>query len=216
MPEAVLWRELAQDWQAVLCEPVAGPAFRRGGPPFPATAAGLFAELEEILLLWRELRRQPLRRYARRFVSAAWTLQDLLAHLASWASEFRQEVETLAGGREIDYAIPFALSVIGPNEWNQVEVERRRSLTLTEVLDQFEEETRSLQDLVLTLSRPDLLRTATLAAAPSGSPASRVQGSIAVVVSGKCMHDRHHIGNIRRWLAERKGAARRPTLKKKE
>ncbi len=216
MPEPVLWRELARDWQAFLRGPDVGPPFRRGGPPFPTTVAGLFAELEEILLLWRELRDQPLRRHARRFVSAAWTLQDLLAHLASWAGEFRREVETLAAGREIDYAIPFALSVIGPNEWNQVEVERRRSLTLTEVLDQFEDETKHLQDVVLSLSPPDLLRPARLPAAPSGDPAARMQGNIAVVVSGKCMHDRHHIGNVRRWLAEREGGARRPTLNKKE
>ncbi len=216
MPEPILWRELTREWKASLRGAEAGPAFRPGGPPSPTTAAGLFAELEEILLLWRELREQPLRRYARRFVNAAWTLRDLLAHLASWAAEFRQEVETIAAGREIDYAIPFALSVIGPNEWNQVEVERRKHLTLAEVLDQFEEETRRLQDVVLALSPAQILQTAALAAAPSGHPEARAKGNIAVVVSGKCMHDRYHIGQVGQWLAEREGGSGRPPTRKKE
>lgn len=214
MPEPILWRELSREWDAALRASGRVPAYRLGGPPFPTTAAGLFAEQEEILLLWRDLRAQPLRRHAQRFVSGAWTLRDLLAHLASWAAEFRQEVETLAAGREIDYAIPFALSVMGPNEWNQVEVERRQHLTLTEVLDQFQEETRRLQDLLLTLSPAQLLRPALLPAAPSGDPASRTRGNIAIVVSGKCSHDRYHIGKIRQWLAELEGGPGRPRPRK--
>ncbi len=202
MPEPTVFRALVSEWQAVVARPDAGPAFRRGGPPFPTTAAGLFAELEEVLLLWRELRAMPLRRHARRFVNAAWTLQDLLAHLASWAAEFRREVETAAAGREPDYAIPFALSVIGPNEWNQGEVESRRGLSLAQVLDQFETETRRLQDVVVGLSPAQILRPTTLPAAPSGDPAARMKGNVAIVVSGKCMHDRYHIGVIRRWVAE--------------
>jgi hypothetical protein len=209
MPEPTVFRALVREWESVVQRPDAGRPVRRGGPPFPTTGPGLFAELEEVLLLWRDLRAMPLRRHARRFVNAAWTLQDLLAHLASWAGEFRREVETIAAGREADYAIPFALSIIGPNEWNQAEVESRRSLTLTEVLDQFEEETRRLQDILVGLSTAEILRPSTLPAAPSGNPAERVRGNVAVVVSGKCMHDRYHIGAIRRWLAGLEGAKRR-------
>jgi Mycothiol maleylpyruvate isomerase N-terminal domain len=200
MPEPSVLRALVGEWQEIVSRPDSGRPFRRGGPPFPTTAAGLFAELEEVLLLWRELRTMPLRRHARRFVNAAWTLRDLLAHLASWAAEFRREVETAAAGREPDYAIPFALSVMGPNEWNQAEVESRRSLSLAEVLDQFETETRRLQDVVLALSPPQILRLETLPAAPSGDPAARMKGNVAIVVAGKCRHDRYHIGMISRWL----------------
>lgn len=210
MPEPSVFRALVAEWQDVVARPDAGPAFRRGGPPFPTTAAGLFAELEEVLLLWRELRAIPLRRHARRFVNAAWTLQDLLAHLASWAAEFRREVETAAAGREPDYAIPFALSIMGPNEWNQAEVESRRGLSLAEVLDQFETETRRLQEVVLGLSPAQILRFTTLPAAPSGDPAERVKGNVAIVVSGKCTHDRYHIGMISRWL---EGLERRESKK---
>jgi hypothetical protein len=200
MPEPSVFRALVGGWQEVVARPDAGPPFRRGGPPFPTTAPGLFAELEEVLLLWRELRAMPLRRHARRFVNAAWTLQDLLAHLASWAAEFRREVETAAAGREPDYAIPFALSIMGPNEWNEAEVESRRGLSLAEVLDQFETETRRLQDVVVALSPAQILRYATLPAAPSGDPAARMKGNVAILVSGKCRHDRYHIGMISRWL----------------
>jgi hypothetical protein len=213
MREPVLLRELAREWGEIVREPAAPTAL---GPPFPRSGAGLFAELEEVLLLWRELRREPLRRHARRFVSASWTLQDLLAHLASWAGEFRREVETVAAGREFDYSIPFALSIIGPNEWNEAEVERRRALTLEQVLDQFESETRALQDLVLALTPAEILKPATLPAAPSGNPAERMRGNVAIVVSGKCMHDRYHIGNVRRWLAGLPGAPRPGRRKKRK
>jgi phage terminase Nu1 subunit (DNA packaging protein) len=33
-------------------------------------------------------------------------------------------------------------------------------------------------------------------------------GNIAIVVSGKCRHDRYHLDQIRRWLAERESEAR--------
>lgn len=204
MPEP-LWRQLSREWREATEASV--PPFRPG-PPFPTTPAGLFAELEEVLRRWRELPRPLLRRHARRFVNTSWTLQDLLAHLASWAGEFRQEVETLVAGREIDYAIPFALSVMGPNEWNRTEVERRRGLGLAEVLAQFAEETRRLQDLVLSVSPRELLRPALLPAAPSGDPAARVRGNLAMIVSGKCLHDGYHLTQIRRWLDEREAEGR--------
>ncbi len=208
MRERAILRELQRDWDLLGGGLRAvEPAPRAGGPPFPTTGAGLFAELEEVLHLQRELRRARPARYARRFVNSGWTLRDLLAHLASWAAEFRRQVETIAAGREFDYAIPFALSVIGPNQWNEEQVQERRSLGLRAVLDQLEDETRRLQDVVLALPREMLLKPAMLPAAPSGDPRSRMPGNIAIVVSGKCNHDRYHLGQIRRWLAERESEA---------
>ena len=94
MRDRALLGELQREWDEVGGRlAVARPVFRRGGPPFPVTGPGLFAELEEILALWRELRRAGLSRHARKFVNAGWTLQDLLAHLASWAAEFRRQFE---------------------------------------------------------------------------------------------------------------------------
>ncbi len=203
MRERALLHELERDWDALARGLRAvEPAPRAGGPPFPTTGAGLFAELEEVLHLQRELRRARPARHARRFVNAGWTLRDLLAHLASWAAEFRRQVETIAAGREFDYAIPFALSVMGPNQWNEEQVQERRSLGFRAVLDQLEDETRRLQGLVLAMPREMLLKPAMLPAAPSGDPRSRMRGNIAIVVSGKCSHDRYHLGQIRRWLDE--------------
>jgi uncharacterized damage-inducible protein DinB len=214
MRDRALLGELQREWDGLGGRlGAAPPAFRRGGPPFPLTGPGLFAELEEVRALWRELRRVGLSGHARKYVNAGWTLQDLLAHLASWAAEFRRQVETIAAGRDFDYAIPFALSVIGPNAWNEEQVEARRGLSLKAVLDQFDDETRRLQDLVLTLPREVLLKPATLPLAPSGDPRSPVPGNVALVASAKCTHDRHHIGQISRWLAAREADRKRPSTR---
>jgi hypothetical protein len=70
----------------------------------------------------KELRGTALEKHANRYINGAWTLQQLFAHLASWAREFRHQVETVVRGESFDYAIPFALSVIGPTRWNEQQV----------------------------------------------------------------------------------------------
>ncbi|MFQ5695614.1 MAG: maleylpyruvate isomerase N-terminal domain-containing protein, partial [Terriglobia bacterium] len=129
MPKAELQNELAREWQELLAslppERTTAPRWlflehriHRPGP------AALFAELEEVRLAWEGLHASPaLEKYAERFINPGWTLKDLLAHLASWASEFRRQVETVARGEAFDYAIPYALSALGPAQWNQVEVD---------------------------------------------------------------------------------------------
>lgn len=214
MRDRALLSELQREWDGWGGR-LARPAFRGGGPPFPMTGPGLFAELEEVRALWRGLRRAGLSRHARKYVNAGWTLQDLLAHLASWAAEFRRQVETIAAGRDFDYAIPFAFSVIGPNTWNEEQVEARRGLSLKAVLDQFDDETGRLQDLVLTLPREVLLKPASLPLAPSGDPRSPVPGNVAMVASAKCTHDRYHIGQISRWLAAREPDRGRPSARRR-
>ena len=193
-----LQRELAEAEGAAAREL---PGWRpKAGPPFPISALALFAQLEEMLALWSELRRQPLAGLAERYVTSSWTLKDMLGHLATWAAEFRREVETVAAGGSFDYVIPFALNVMGPNEWNERAARAQRPLPLAEILDQFERETRRLQDLVLTLPAPALYGEAELPLAPSGDPAQLWRGSIAQIVMGKCAHDLHHLGRIRDWM----------------
>jgi hypothetical protein len=68
-----------------------------------------------------------------------------------------------AEGREIDYAIPFALSLMGPTAWNAAEVERRQARSLGDLITEFRQETIRLQDLVLRLD----VETSTRAAAPT-------------------------------------------------
>jgi hypothetical protein len=159
----------------------------------------LCAQLEEVLDAFAALRPQ-VTRLAGRYVTSAWTLKDLLGHLASWATEFRQEVQTVAGGGGFDYAIPFALNVVGPNEWNARAAERQRPVPLEDLLEQFERETRRLQEIVLELPPPALYGEASFPLAPSGDPREPLRGSIAMIVLGKCSHDLYHLGRIRQFL----------------
>ncbi len=169
------------------------------GPPLPVSPVALHAQLEEVLAALAAMR-PDIVRHAGRFVTSAWTLKDLVGHLASWASEFRQEVQTVAGGGSFDYAIPFALHVIGPNEWNARAAERQRPLPLDDLLGEFERETRRLQDLVLELPPPALYGEASFPLAPSGDPQQTLRASIAMIVLGKCGHDLYHLGRIADFL----------------
>lgn len=203
MPDRALLTEMTREWEA-LCARLAtrGPAARAdaAGPQFPVSPTALCAQLEEVLFSWRELGEGHLERAQGRYVNGAWTLKDLLGHLASWAAEFRREVETVATGGTFDYAIPFALSVIGPNEWNARAAEARRPQTLGTIQAAFETETRRLQDLVLELPPEVLYGPTDFPLAPTGDPNVRFRGNVAQIVLGKCEHDNYHLGQIRRWL----------------
>lgn len=201
MPRASVPDELQREWQGLLAalpsERTAPPRRLRPGVVRPVA---LFAELEEVRLSWRALRAAPLTQLAGRYVTGAWTLKDLLAHVASWARELRQEVEMVARGESFDYAIPYALSVVGPNQWNQAEVEKRAEKPLDDILEEFERETDRLQELVLELPEETLVAEPAFPLAPSGDPAALWHGNIAQIVLMKCMHDHHHLGRIQQWL----------------
>jgi len=201
-----LLHELAGEWRTLVAALAARqPAtqWAPAGDGLPVRPLVLYAELEDVRQALRELRRQPLARFARRYVTAEWTLKDVIGHLASWAAEFRREAETLARGGRFDDAIPFALSVLGPNAWNAARAAEQRALPLARLLDAFDAETAALQDLVLALREDALARPAELPLAPSGDPAQRMVGSLALVVLGKCRHDRHrhHLARLEQWLA---------------
>ena len=83
------WQELVEN-QADRPSPLSLPPDRR----MALSQTALFAQLEEVLEAWRALRGRVNEDLSGRYVNAAWTLKDLLAHLASWAREFRVEVET--------------------------------------------------------------------------------------------------------------------------
>ena len=207
MAKRTVREQLEREWQELLAslpaERIREPRWlREGGSMAGARPAALFAELEDVRRSWMELRAsRQLEKNASRFVTPRWTLKDLLGHLASWAQEFRQEAEKAARGEAFDYAIPYAFSVLGPNQWNQVQVEKRRSQPLREILREFESETRCLQELVLELPEESLQAETFLPWAPTGNPAALFRGNAALVVMAKCMHDRHHLGRIRQWLA---------------
>ncbi len=193
------WRALAgslEDALEVAPGPLALPAARR----MPLSPTALFAQLEEVREEWRELRSAIQPGDAERYVNAAWTLKDLVAHVASWAKEFRHEVETVFRGGSFDYAIPYVMTVVGPNEWNEEQVRQRETQSLDVSFDELDAETLRLQELLFEMSEQDLYGPATFPLAPSGDPAARWKGPSAVIIAGKCEHDRHHIGQLKKRL----------------
>jgi hypothetical protein len=173
------------------------PAFLASGrPPIPASPLALYAQLESVLESWRALRARPVGTLAERYANGGWTVKDLIGHLATWAAEFRREIETVTRGESFDYAIPFALSILGPNEWNNRQAEAQRAVPLETLLDAFEGDTRWMQDLVLALPEPALYGEVRLPLAPSGDPQALFRGSIAMLVLGKCQHDAYHIARL--------------------
>lgn len=197
---------LERDWRSFLdaltvrpeTSPLSLPPERR----MPLSRTALLALLEEARALWAEigveLEAEP--ELLERYVNAGWTLKDLLAHLASWAAEFRREVETVSRHESFDYAIPFAMTVMGPNEWNEEEVERRRQHGLDEILAEYRKETAALEELVLEIGDAELYGSAEFPHAPSGDPSARWRGPAAFLIAVKCLHDRYHFEQVRARL----------------
>jgi hypothetical protein len=202
MVEQTIDDRLAEDWTDLLARLPEPDVPRPHGARRPLRAPAVYAELEDLRLLVAELRADPrLEAGAERYLNASWTLKDLMAHLASWVAETRREAETAARGDRFDYAIPYALSVIGPNEWNAVEVEKRRPESLAGILAEYDGEVEQLQDLVLGLPDEALNRPQPFPLAPSGDPAALWTGTVGQIVVAQTMHQRYHLGQVQRWLA---------------
>jgi len=190
------WRSLLEAIAAPERSPLDLPPDRR----MAVSRVALLAQLEEVREEWKALQSLVDEETSGRFANAAWTLKDLLAHLASWAREFGSEIATASRKESFDYAIPFAMSVLGPNEWNEREVQSRKERTLEEIFREFDEETARLQDLVVEMEEPVLYQPAPFPLAPSGNQRERLPVPPALLVSGKCLHDRYHFAQIRKLL----------------
>jgi uncharacterized damage-inducible protein DinB len=190
------WRSLLEAIAAPEASPLDLPPDRR----MAVSRVALIAQLEEVRDEWRTLRGLVDEERGARFANAAWTLKDLLAHMASWAREFGSEIATVARKETFDYAIPFAMSILGPNQWNEREVQLRKERTLDEIFREFDEETVRLRDLVIEMEEPALYQPAPFPLAPSGNPQERMPVPPAFLVSGKCLHDRYHFAQIRKLL----------------
>ena len=95
----------------------------------------------------------------------------------------------------------FALSVLGPVQWNEERVAERAARSVRDHLRELDAETRRLQDLLLEMDDGALYGTAPFPHAPSGDPAERWRGSCAMVALGRCQHDWHHLTQVRQRLA---------------
>lgn len=194
---------LEREWRALLesiSDPGRSPLDLPSDRRMAVSRVALLAQLEEVREEWSLLRDLIGEDLGSRFANAAWTLKDLLAHLASWAREFGSEIATVSRKESFEYAIPFAMSVLGPNAWNEKEVQARRERSLGEIFREFDEETAKLEELVLELDAPALYQPVPFPLAPSGNPDERLPVPPAFVISGKCLHDRYHFAQIRKLL----------------
>ncbi len=191
------WRSLLEAFSARKRSPLDFAPGRR----IAVSRVALLAQLEEVREEWTSIKNLVDAEMGGRFANAAWTLKDLLAHLASWAREFGSEIATVARKESFDYAIPFAMSILGPNQWNEREVQARRERALEEIFREFEEETARLQELVIGMEETLLYQPAPFPLAPSGNQTERLPVTPAFLVLGKCLHDRYHFAQIRKLLA---------------
>jgi hypothetical protein len=160
----------------------------------------LWAELEDVRLAFAEVH-AALDEESKADVLATtlWSLKDLVAHLASWATEFRRQIETAAAGRSFDYLITFTPRV-GPTEWNARELDRRRAMSLDDRFRELDAATAQIQELALALPDDVLFMTAELPQTPDGLPEHRWRTRLADLMLMKCFHDRYHLDRIRDLL----------------
>jgi uncharacterized damage-inducible protein DinB len=207
IPRSEVEARLELEWRSLLeelgkaAESVSSPTALPPNRRLPLSRVALFAQLEEVREDFRAIRNLVDEELSERFVNASWTLKDLLAHMASWAREFRSEVLKASRNESFDYVIPFAMSVLGPTEWNEVEVAARREQSVEQIFDEFERETAQLQDLVLELGEEALYGSREFPISPSGDPAARLKAPPAFIIMAKCLHDRHHVAQVRARLS---------------
>ena len=98
--------------------------------PQQASRAAVIAEIKDLRITLAELRASIDRSgAAQRRATTLWTINDVIAHLASWAAETGREAETILAAEAFDYTIHFDREG-GARTWNQREVERRAAKTL--------------------------------------------------------------------------------------
>jgi hypothetical protein len=203
MNELDVERALTDDWQALI-------AAARPNPELPAATSQsrggritrplLWAELEDVRLAFVEVHAALEDASAAGMLATThWSVKDVVAHLASWAAEFRRQIETAAARAPFDYLITFTPKV-GPTAWNEREVARRRDLPLDACFRELNTETGRIQDLALTLTDAALFAVAELPQTPDGRPENRWRTRLADLMLMKCWHDRYHLGRLREVL----------------
>jgi hypothetical protein len=192
--------QLHHDWYQLLGQIIA-PAT----PPLRLRPPTLWIQLEDLLLQWRELwTSEWFAADQGQLITSEWTLKDLIAHVASWAGEFRSQAEILAGGNGVGYRILFD-EVGGPRSWNAEKVEMRRSQSLEELVSEIDRETVRFQDLLFEVGIPALLTERPIGIAAAAAPGQPWIRSIAGLVEMRCFHERHHMNRIIQWKRAKLG-----------
>jgi hypothetical protein len=160
----------------------------------------LWAELEDVRLAFAELH-AALDEESKVDAPATtlWSVKDVVAHLASWATEFKRQIETVAARATFDYLITFTPRV-GPTEWNARELDRRRAMSLDDRFRELDAATARIQELALSLPDDLLFTAAELPQTPDGRPESRWRTRLADLMLMKCWHDRYHLDRLQEVL----------------
>ena len=160
----------------------------------------LWAELEDVRLAFAELH-AALDEESKVDAPATtlWSVKDVVAHLASWATEFKRQIETVAARAMFDYLITFTPRV-GPTEWNARELDRRRAMSLDDRFRELDAATARIQELALSLPDDLLFTAAELPQTPDGRPESRWRTRLADLMLMKCWHDRYHLDRLQEVL----------------
>jgi hypothetical protein len=200
MTELDVERMLHDDWHALVAsvspdEATAVTIVENHGER--TTRPMIWAELEEVREAFADLRGAIAADESRAAALATteWTVKDLIAHLASWAVEFRQQVETVANGDTFDYVIEFTPRV-GPSAWNAREVARRRNQPLDASFDELDAATAGIQEFALTLPHDVLFGMTTVPQSNDGRPENRWRVRLADLMLMKCWHDRYHLERL--------------------
>lgn len=199
LSDAVVERELSNEWADLLASPVMSAADMCARVASPRVSKPmLLAALAEVGLRFAGLAPAAERR-ASETITRLWTMKELVAHMASWATEFVREVTIASRGEPFDYTIQFPMPV-GPTVWNHREVERRATRSFDDCAREFAAATIQLQDLALASSDDVLARRTVCPLTPDGRLETRWQVRIADLILMKTDHDLYHIGRIERWL----------------
>jgi hypothetical protein len=194
--EQTIHTGLESDWYRLLQH---ASALVNSAPEIRVRPMTLWVELEDLLAEWRELwTSEWFAGNLSRLVTAEWTLQDVVAHVASWSTEMRAQAETLAKGLDVGYRILFE-EVGGPKSWNAEQVRLRRAHSLDKLAGEIERETARLQALLFELEPTVLFVERVIGIATAAAPKEPWTRSIAGIVDLRCFHDRLHINHIREW-----------------
>ena len=178
--------------------PPASAIMAQAGPE-RASRAALLAEIEDVQLSVEELGLALDETSAARLATRRWSVQDVLAHLASWTRQTCMEIERLRDGQPFDETIPFGLD--GPHAWNQRHVDEWSGRPLAALLAEIAAGHRRLLVLVADIPEEDVHRMVDLPRT-IGEPAQPWRMPMSSMILMTCWHARLHLTRIDRLMRE--------------
>ena len=123
-------------------------------------------------------------------VIGEWSVKDTLAHIAAWDGEFRAVIHAFVTQENpaFDYTIS---GKQGFAQWNAQQVEKRRDLSVAQILAKLEEARQELVELVQGLTEEQLSRQAV----PPWRHPTTARRNLEILDE----HDREHAGQIIAW-----------------